>query len=357
MSKRITFFDGTLEKGGAERVISILSKKLAEASYDVEILLYFDRKIYYQIDKRVKITTIQGKTGTTNIIRNMLWMRSYLKGKETCLVSFLAPFNMLALVVSFGLKLPVIVADRNDPRHVPERFIIRKIRDFLYQFANRVIVQTSHNKEYFNKRLMRKIEIIYNPVDVGKTKGIGLVTKKKKKIVSVGRLMEQKNQQLLIKCFSKIKNRYPEYKLNIYGEGPERGKLEKQIHELGLDRDVILEGQVDDVFSEIANSEIFVLSSNYEGMPNALIEAMCLGLPVISTKVSGATDLIEEGINGLLVDCMDEIQLCDALQHMISDNEFRKNCAENAVDVANKLDADVILSKWIAVIEEVKNEI
>lgn len=357
MREKITFFDGTLEKGGAERVISILSKKFVDAGYDVEILLYFSRKIYYKIDERIKITTIEGETGTSNIIKNIMWMRNYLREKKTCLVSFLAPFNMVALVASFGLKQPIIVADRNDPSRVPESLFLRFVRNFLYQFANKIIVQTNHNKEYFNKKLAKKIEIIFNPVDVGESKGAGLATKKEKRIVSVGRLMEQKNHQLLIRCFSKIKKTNPDYKLSIYGEGPERENLEKQVHELGLDEDVVLEGQVDDIFSKITNSEIFILSSNYEGMPNALIEAMCLGLPVISTKVSGATDLIEDGINGLLVDCMNENQLFNALYRMINDNALRWKCAQNAVDIANKLNADDILSRWVSVIEEVNNEI
>lgn len=351
--KRITIFDGTLEKGGAERVISILTNKMINRGINVEILLFYNRKIHYQINEKIKITTIEGETGTTNPIKNLFWMRKYLKNNTGCLVSFLAPFNIFALVASFALKIPVVVADRNDPRKVPEKFIIRKLRDFLYVFADKIVVQTTYNRDYFSRLLKRKTVIIHNPVDLRESTSMALNIEKKMKIVSVGRLMKQKNQKLLINSFFKVHQKYPEYSLFLYGEGPERDSLELLIKEKNLEDSVFLKGQVDNIFEEIADSKVFVLSSNYEGMPNALIEAMCLGLPVISTNVSGASDLIENNINGIIIDVNSEEQLTNAMFKMLEDTQFRNDCASNAVSIAKRLDSDVICNQWIKTIGEV----
>lgn len=356
MYKKLVFFVGSLEKGGAERVISILSRQFVEAGYDIEILLYYDRNIYYQIDERIKITTIEFETGTKRIASNVMWMRQYLKKQDVCIISFLAPFNIVALVAAWGLKNPIIVADRNDPRKVPEKFLVRKLRDFLYGFADRVVVQTSYNKAYFHKKVVRKTDIIFNPLDLGEMKGVGHKIEKKKKIVSVGRLMPQKNQRILINSFHTLHMKYPDYSLYIYGEGPERNNLQKQIDDLNLHEAVYLAGQVDDVFSNIVDAELFVLCSDYEGMPNALIEAMGMGLPVISTRVSGATDMIVSGENGFLVNVGDESQLTKTMLSMVENEELRNFCAINAVKVSDVLATDKIVAQWLNIIEEVKHD-
>ena len=121
--------------------------------------------------------------------------------------------------------------------------------------------------------------------------------------------MKQKNQLLLLKAFKRVVSIRPEYTLTIYGEGPERSLLEKYILDNNMTNVVNLPGSVKNVYDKIADAEIFVMSSNFEGMPNALIEAMCLGLACVSTKVSGATDLIKDGVNGDLVDIGNEQSL------------------------------------------------
>ena len=357
MGKKITIFVGTLEKGGAERVISILSKKMIENEMDVEILLFYNSKIYYPIDERIKVTSVEKETGSTNLMKNLFWMRRYIKNNTGCLISFLASLNIFALTASLGLNIPVIVADRNDPRKVPESYLKRKLRDVLYHLAYRVVVQTSHNKEYFNNIIKRKTIIIHNPVDLGNDIGIAIQTPKKKKIVTVGRLMQQKNQKLLIDSFSSVSQKYPEYCLCIYGEGPVRKELEDYIQGKHLEEKVFLMGQVDNIFEEISDAELFVLSSDYEGMPNALIEAMCIGLPVISTDVSGAKDLIENNVSGIVVDVNSKKQLTEAMEKMLANEAFRVNCSRKAINVAKRLSPDVIFKEWLDVIGEVYDKI
>lgn len=156
---------------------------------------------------------------------------------------------------------------------------------------------------------------------------------------------------MLISAFSKFSKSHPDYKLLIWGEGDERGELENQINELSLEQKVLLPGVSENIFQELSKGEIFVLSSNFEGMPNTLIEAMCLGLPCISTKVSGATDLIKDGVNGLLIEINAENQLIMAMEKLTGDDSLRKEIGENASKIYDELNVEVISNKWIKYIE------
>lgn len=347
-SKRLVFFIGTLGNGGAERVVSILTRHLANTGISVELVLYYDSEPFYEIHPDVRVTYIERETQSKNLLTNLLWLRRYIKKNADLVISFLAQFNMLALVAAFATGIPVVVADRNDPRHMPMQAPLRIARNLLYHLADQVIVQTNHNKIYFSKALQKNCKIIYNPIDLGEKKGLALRTDKNRRIVSVARLMKQKNQLMLIDAFSRIKKAFPEYTLTIYGDGPFRDRLEQRIEELGLCDSVLLPGRIQNVFDCIADAELFVLSSDFEGMPNALIEAMCLGLPVVSTAVSGATDLIEDGKNGLLTPVGDTEQLTACITRMLEDAQLRQDCAEEALALNQQLCVENIISQWLA---------
>ena len=345
-SRRIVFFIGTLGNGGAERVISILTRHLANMGLSIEIVLYYDSVPFYEIHPDVRITYVERETCSKNILKNLLWLRRYFKKNADLVISFLAQFNMLSLVALFATRIPTIVADRNDPRHMPKQGLLRTTRNLLYHLADVVVVQTQHNKMYFSKALQRKCRIIYNPIDLGEKQGLALRTEKKRRIVSAARLMPQKNQLMLIDAFAKVKEDFPDHTLTIYGEGPFRNELENRIETLGLTGSVELPGKVQNVFDCIADAELFVLSSDFEGMPNALIEAMCLGLPVISTRVSGATDLIVDGKNGLLTDVGNTEQMVSCMKRMLADAALRKSCAEEALKLNDQLCVDRIVDQW-----------
>ena len=162
--------------------------------------------------------------------------------------------------------------------------------------------------------------------------------------------MPQKDQALLIEAFAELRADFPDVSLTIYGEGPSRPGLEQLVREKKLEERVFLPGNEPEVFERIADAQVFALSSRYEGMPNALIEAMCLGLPAVSTRVSGAVDLIREGENGLLTDVGSKEQLTEALRRLLGDAALRRRLAENAVALNETLQADAILDQWTEVI-------
>lgn len=352
MSKRYIFFVGTLGNGGAERVISILSSQMAEQGMDVEVLTYYDRPVFYKVNPKVKITAVEKCTGKSSKIANLLWIRKYFKKNAKIVISFLAPFNIMALVAKLGTGIPMIVADRNDPTKVPTNTVVRKLRDYLYMAADGIVLQTEKNKAYFNRTVQKKSVVIYNPVDMKEYAGIALCTKKQKMIVSAGRLMKQKNQKMLLDAFADVLKTHPEYKLIIYGEGPYRDELEQKIRMLRISENVLLPGSTSELHERIKSAEIFVLSSDYEGMPNALIEAMCMGLPVISTKVSGATDLICHGENGLLVDVNDSVGLKKAMLELIEKQEKANKLAKRATELNEQLEVEKIMNQWIAFVQK-----
>src|SRR5699024_245151 len=203
----------------------------------------------------------------------------------------------------------------------------------FFRFIDGFVFQTEGAKSYFSKTIQNKGIVINNPVFI-KYNDFNLPDKRRKVIVNVGRLHTQKNQTLLINAFKNISNYFPEYKLEIYGEGPLEYKLENQIKALDLTDKVTLKGTTNDLFAEIVDASLFVLSSDYEGMPNALMEAMALGLPCISTncRPGGASELINDGKNGKITPIGSTEHLShamiDVLKHPLDAEKMGKKAKE-----------------------------
>lgn len=352
--KKILFFICTLDDGGAQRVVSMLSSKMVERGFDVEVLKYYKSENIYPINEKVKITTVEEETSTTNKLTVMLWMRKYFRNNADVIISFLATFNMLAICANKGNDIPLIVADRNDPRYVPSNKIIRTLRDDLYKHAESVVVQTTDNKNYFSQEIQDKCAVIMNPFVMNDKIGSAINTDKDDLIVSVGRLEKQKNQEMLINAFNELRDKYPTYRLVIYGEGPYRDTLQELINKNNLQDRVLLPGSTKEILDKIKSAKLFVLPSDYEGMSNALAEAMCIGLPVISTNVSGTSDLIVNNENGIVINVGKKDELVIAIDKMLSDDDFGEKCANNAIKVCKKLDIDVICDEWLEFIRKVK---
>ena len=351
---KITFFVGEFNGGGAERVISILANKLVERDFDIEILKYHNTENLYETNPRIVINSVEENTNTRKLLTNIVWLKKHFKENTDIIISFLAPFNIIALLANTGNNAPIIVADRNDPRRVPSNPIIRFIRNLLYRFADGIVLQTKDNKEYFSKAIQRKSVVISNPIDLKEKASIALKTLKQNTIVTVARLEEQKNQKMLIRSFYELKDEFNDYQLVIYGEGSYRNELQSLIDELEMSDRISLPGHKEDVIDRIASSKLFVLCSNYEGMSNSLIEAMCLGLPVICTKVSGTNELIVNNENGLLININNQKELTESIRKLLIDNELSSKLATNASKLNDELNSDVICDKWIEFINSIK---
>lgn len=279
----------------------------------------------------------------------MLWLRQYVKkNKPNLILSFLAQFNMLTLTSLLFHNVKIVVAERIDPSRFKKGKILRFVRDMLYFKATGILTQTQSGKNYFNSILRKKTSVIYNPILLEDEKvGAWNIDNTEKNIISAARLVGQKNQKMLIEAFSKLYETHPEYKLIIFGEGDERKNLENMIKTKGLEGSVLLPGSSRQLWDEMLKSRLFVLSSNYEGMSNSLIEAMCLGLPCISTKVSGSVDLIKHGINGLLTNVNDTQELYDTMVQLIEDDKKSVFVSRNSSELFKQLNVNVISKQWI----------
>lgn len=342
---------GNLKAGGAERVISVLANDFVSRDISVCIYTWYKTDIFYQFDDRVIIHQIPLESKCSSYLGQMLWFRKEILHKHPDVVlSFLAPFNILTVFSLLGTRIPVAVAERNDPYFVSPTYnaFWKIVRNLAYKFSDRVFVQTQINKSHFPRYIQSKSTVIYNPMALDRDKiGLALSANKRKEIVSVTRLEAQKNVPMLIKAFAKFHKTHLDYRLTIYGKGGERGDLEKLISSMGLTEVVSLPGCRQDVHNVIVGASMFAMASNFEGMSNSLIEAMCLGLPCVSTKVSGALDLIQNGYNGLLVDINDIDGMCSALTYMADNIDFSKRMGERASELYKMLSVDVISTQWL----------
>ena len=168
--------------------------------------------------------------------------------------------------------------------------------------------------------------------------------------------MPQKNQKMMIRAFAKVLERYPDYQLVIYGEGPSREELENLVKELGIEANVSLPGNMTRLHEQMKDAAAFLLSSDYEGMPNALIEAMCMGLACISTKVSGATDLIVDHENGILTEVDNEAEFERAIRELIENPQLTERFAKSSVELNEQLELSRIMNQWITFINKITTE-
>lgn len=347
---KISFFIGGMRRGGAERVISILANDYCAKGWDVDIVLLLANAVEYDLDSRIRIVDITKKAGgyMKNAPRWLGGIRRYLKErKPDRVVSFVGRINALVLTASIGLKLPIVVSERNDPKQDGRGAFMQWYCNRIYRRAKAVVYQNEHEKSCFSKALAKKGCIIPNPVSVAASKEGSSTT-----VVTAGRLIEQKNQKILVSAMAQVHKSYPDVKCRIYGEGNLRAPLQAQIEELGLQDTVTLEGNVKDIHNRLADCGIFVLSSNFEGLSNALIEAMMVGLSCITTDYPGARELITDGENGLVVPMNDADALASAIIKLI---ENKDGCADALANrgkqSADRFRADVVLQQWHSVIE------
>lgn len=353
--KKIIVNTGTLSSGGAERVLSILSTPFADAFDEVQYVMWLDAKypdIFYNIDPRIKIVRISKESGSSKIWKQVIWFRKYVKEENPNIVlSFMVMVDFTVTMALIGTGIPQIVAERNDPRYFGKHQWLRELINLSYHTPDvkGILMQTQNNKEYFkSKKLYNKTDVIYNPIMMpDEIVGKALKTEKEDLIVSVGRLTHQKCQDVLIKAFARFHKSHPSYKLCIFGEGEKRKELENLAKELSISNVVLLPGRSTKVMEEISKARMFVMTSEYEGMSNALLEAMCLGLPCISTKVSGATDLIEDGVNGFLVDVGDIDTIAERMSELAADNDFCYKIGCKSKNVYNRVSVDVVSKQWV----------
>ena len=342
----------SLKGGGAERVVVNLLKGLSRRDFSVTLLLYegiFD----YHLPENFELITLDIRSRrnileTTRgfILKIISIARSIKKCKPDIIFSLLSGTNAVVLLARLlsGTHSKVIVSERNHPSVSLRNEMYGGITKFLmkhcYPKAKRIIAISHGIKkdlvENFNLP-EEKIEVIYNPVDIAEIETLSLEETKHPWfksglpiLISVGRLTRQKGHSSLIKVFSRVRQSLP-CRLLIIGTGEEEGKLANMVNALGLNNDVEFLGFQRNPFKYMARSSLFILSSLYEGFGNVIVEAMALGLPVISTDCpSGPSEIIEHGKSGILVPPEDEGALEQAILNLLTNDELRRQLSHEA---------------------------
>ena len=339
---KIIFCTPHLATGGSERVMSLLANKFVQEGHSVEIILLSSNKCSYYLNEKI-VTTYAGSNDNTTILKRMFWLRAYVKKKSPDLtIAFLEKAYCFTLLSLLGLNVRVIASERNDPSS--SLIYWRVLKWFLLPQATHLVVQTQKIKDYFPTKIQQKTSIIFNPV-TDKVFNLS-VTEKNKIIVAVGRLYPQKNHKLLIEAFSKIHKKHQDYNLYIFGDGPLKQPLTELIHDLNLEGRCFLKGRTEGIVEEMNRAELFCLSSDFEGMSNALIEAVCIGLPIVTTNVSGTEIFLENEKNALIVNIGDTQAFAMAMDRLLSDEKLKKNMSEANKAKANIFRMDNIYKQW-----------
>ena len=354
---KIIFTLASLGSGGAERVVSLLANKMAEQGHQVEIICLKFNDVYYKLHPEVKVTLAMQQT--KNRLTEVFWLRKYVnQEKPDVVIAFTEGVYCFTIAALLGTKIPVIASERLDPSAMTwKRNLLKRI---LLPYADWLVVQTKAIKEYFPKSIQKKTSIVFNPVkdealassiENGKLK---IENSERPRIISVARLYPQKNQEMMIRAFSKLADEFPDWQLVIYGEGPRRQSLQLIIDNLQLTDRVQLPGRTEKVIEELRKSKIFCLSSDYEGMSNSMIEAICVGLPIVTTKVSGTDELVQDGVNGYVVEVGDTDAMASALRKLISDESLIKQMGESSLKMKSQFQLDAIVDEWERLISIVK---
>ena len=348
---KLLFHIGLLGGGGAERVMVNLANYFTkESKNEVLLIALYPIENEYEISGNVRVKYLFSERYVGSVFKrdfhSVSQLRKTINEEKPDIVLAFLPIPCLRILVSaIGQKCKTILSVRSDPNFEYYNFFHKVLARTLYGFADVVVFQTQEARAFFPKRIQKKSVIIMNQVNEKFFEAD--IVNDRKDVVALGRLIKGKNFEMLIEAFSKIYDKITD-NLIIYGEGPLREELEVLIKEKGLTERVFLPGHTQDVINSIKGAKAFVLSSDYEGMPNALLEAMALGVPCISTDCpcGGPREIITDGENGFLVPVNDAVSLAEKLLELINNEELKNKFSEEARESAEKFKPDKIFNEW-----------
>ena len=352
---KIMFVTPSMHFGGAERVMSLLCNEGVKQANEVVLVIMDDsRTVAYPLDDRVSVEFLPGIR--INGIKSVKRIVSVLKNviteqKPDAIISFFNSTMTFVWLAARKLSIPLVFSERNDPNNNINGWKAKLFQHFALKKSDHVVFQTEGARSYYGKKIREKSSVIINPFSTDNLPG-DYLGEREKTIVSVGRLSPQKNQKLLIEAFALVEKKYPEYKLVIYGEGPLRSELESLAAERGISEKVLLPGADKNVLAKINSASMFAFSSDFEGLPNALIEAMAVGLPCVSTDCSpgGARELIKNYNNGIVVPCGDAGELAKACEYILSDPTRASAMGNEAKKIVNDMKIEQIFDLWCKIL-------
>ncbi len=358
---RIAFLSADMCDGGAQRVVATVSGELAEKGHEVYLLIFSASRRDYKINEKVKIEIMKNRYEDyqkMSGIRRLFYIRKYLtKVKPDIGVGFLQAGYALYMA-SPGLPICKVASVRIAPGVINRYKGVRAaINRYWFKQADAVVLQTEGQREYAVKHHWKNITVIPNPVDEQAIRSADHIYDREcKRIVMAGRLVEQKNYELALRAFRKVIKRFQNIELSIFGAGADKERIQKRITELRLEKNVYLKGFSMNLLNEFAKRDLFLMTSDYEGMPNSLMEAMAMGLPCIATDCpTGPADLIEHKKNGFLVPMRDEEALAEQICEVLAmDSKKRGRVGMLAKEsIKSRYDGRQIASQWEKLFERI----
>lgn len=364
---RITFVIASLEAGGAERVLVTMANYWATRGWCVAVLTLGPQSSdFYPLDPKVIRIGLDMlahsrnlMSGIFNNLNRIVRLRAAISSTRPDLViSFVDKINVITLIATRGLGIPVIVSERVDPsrHHIGSGW--SWMRRLAYRWAAAVVVQSERIRNELCRIIAGapNIEVIPNavtvPIEVSARQFKAIEdTRGGKIVVGVGRLVKQKGFDLLLEAFGRIAWRHQAWRLMIVGTGPEASQLQQEVQRLGLEQTVQVVGLLPNVTEVLCRSSLFVMSSRFEGFPNALLEAMACGLPVISFDCpSGPAEIIRDGVDGILVPPEDVSALANAMDRLMRDETERVRLGAEARNVCIRFALDEIMKRWTTLV-------
>lgn len=370
-----------MSNGGAQRVVSVLANRFSKSGHSVEILvLYENNDIAYQLNRNIPVVlpSTWGENTKKSLINRIDYLKYKIKRKlnskkETeyeilynyeiignglvkylkhyqfeIVYSFLTESNIAIGLRRKKIKSKIIMAERNFPNK-PMDLYVKALRDKCYKRCNKLVCQTKSQALCFDKTIQKNAVIINNPIKSDLPERF--TGARRKVIVNYCGFKTHKNIPLLLKACKQIFKKHPDYSLELYGYGDVEN-IKNLVEELKISDKVKFAPFCTDIHEKVKDAAMFVMTSDYEGMPNALAEAMAIGIPVISTDCAGggAKELINNGENGLLVPIGDVNAVAESMMYYIDHPDIAESFALKALEIKERLSIDKIAKSWLDLI-------
>lgn len=347
------FYTDITMRGGIERVISLLTSVQADDK-DLDITIVSQYKTFenplYQFPKSIKYVYLREQSYDGSpasfrrlklLFQNISCVRNFFKKNDFDLILSLAFPNTFILLLA-GIEMSKVISVEHT-YYAYYNSGIRLLRNTIYKRCKAIVVLTNKDKKYFDKYL-RNVYAIPNPVLLVNRKYSESLDGR---IISVGRLEYEKGFDILIRVFSQIHKKYPNWILDIYGEGTLKEQLQNLIDSEQLSGFANLRGVTNQVLEEMNRSSFFVSSSRFEGFSMVLVEAMSQGIPCVSFNCpNGPADIIDNGVNGILVSNQDENALREAMVRLMDNRDLRIKMGKSAYFSIEKFEINKIVAQW-----------
>jgi glycosyltransferase involved in cell wall biosynthesis len=354
--------------GGAERAILNVAKRLVDEAYDITIITFSATKHFYTIPEGVSLIELElGRSAPTilhtvyNTLLRIQKLRKTILNLQPDVVLSLLPINdVLTSLALFATGIPHVISTRVYPSKYSEQKAVTLLKKILYPRATKIVSVSSGVDSYYNWLHSSKRTVINNiPTDLSQLESSrpdNLLIQGRQYIISMGRFVPEKNFELLVDAFSKVAEEFTNWDLIIIGDGALKPVLEQKAKSLDLSNRIHFPGRLANPFGVMKNADLFVFSSNFEGVPNVLLEAMSCQLPIITTDYFGEPrDIVENEVTGLIVPRDDAEALAVSMQRVMADDTLRQQLTEQGNLFVRNIDSQKIIKQWDTVFREALN--